>query len=144
MAQPLSTDLRIRLNYALANLGSGEELYNAINDLIDGGGAKFSVVADAGTSRVLALIDNRKYLRFTSGDPVSATISPQVTGKWVADSEMVIEQAGAGQVTIVAGSGVTIRNKADMTLKTAAQYAVVTLKRVAENEWVIGGDREAA
>jgi hypothetical protein len=105
---------------------------------------KFPIVTDATAARTLVLTDAQKYIRCTNAGAMAVTIPPQSDVAWPADTEIIVEQAGAGQVTIAAGVGVTIRNRADMTLKSAAQYAVLTLKRVGADEWVLSGDREAA
>lgn len=102
------------------------------------------IMTEATTARALSLVDSQRYLRCTNASATTVTVPPQSSVRWRKGTEIIIEQAGAGQVTIVAGAGVTIRNKSDMTLKSASQYAVLTLKRVAEDEWVLGGDREAA
>jgi hypothetical protein len=49
-----------------------------------------------------------------------------------------VTQYGAGQTTLVADSGVTVRSRNGM--KLAGQYAVATLYKRAANEWVAGGD----
>lgn len=101
-----------------------------------------AIVTESTTSRTLALTDAQKYIRCTNGSATTITVPPQTDVAWTAATEILIEQAGAGQVTIAAGSGVTIRTS--QTLLSAAQYSQLTLKRVAEDEWVCGGDREAA
>ena len=51
-------------------------------------------------------------------------------------------QRGAGQTTIVAGSGVTIHAHADLTLKLRGQHAGCSLRKVATNTWRLVGDME--
>jgi hypothetical protein len=48
-------------------------------------------------------------------------------------------QLGAGQVTVAAGSGVTLRSAGSL-VKTSAQYAVATLVKIASDEWVLLGN----
>ncbi len=50
-----------------------------------------------------------------------------------------IEQAGAGQVTVFAGSGVILRSAASLSTRT--QYSVVMLTKVAANTWNMTGDQ---
>ena len=64
----------------------------------------------------------------------------QTSVTWVDNTEIIIEQAGAGQITLSAGSGVTINTSE--TLKTQKQYSVVGLKRVASDTWTLFGERE--
>ena len=57
-------------------------------------------------------------------------------------AEVTLFQGGAGQVRIMAGSGVTARS-ADNELKTRVQYSSVVLTKIATNEWLIAGDLTA-
>lgn len=108
---------------------------------IDAAGA-FAIVTETTTARTLALSDARKYIRCTNGSAVAVTVPPQSSVVWVAGTEIVIEQSGTGQVTIVAGSGVTLETS--LTLKSSARYAAVTLKRTASDTWTVGGERSAS
>jgi hypothetical protein len=51
-------------------------------------------------------------------------------------------QAGAGQITVAGAGGVTLRSNGGKT-KTAAQYSLATLLKIATDEWVLGGDISA-
>lgn len=53
-------------------------------------------------------------------------------------------QAGAGQTTLVAGSGVTLLYPADLTLKLRAQNSGASLRKVATDTWRVVGDLEEA
>ena len=108
-------------------LGSG--------DLVVGG--PFAIVTEATTARTLALTDAQKYIRCTSSSSTLVTVPPQASVAWAADTEIMIERAGAGALTIAAGAGVTLRSP--RTLVADSRYSVVTLKRVALNEWVVAG-----
>ena len=106
------------------------------------GGQVFAIVTESGPSRTLALTDAQKYIRCTNAGAVTVTVAPTASVEWPAATEIAIEQAGAGAVTIAAGSGVTLRTPE--TLVTAKQYGVIRLKRVAVNEWVLEGNLAAA
>jgi len=54
-------------------------------------------------------------------------------------SEIFIRQYGAGQITIAAGAGVTLRSRGG-ALKLVGQYAEAVLTLRASNEWVLSGD----
>ena len=119
--------------------------FNALGDMLTelyAGPTKMEVVSDTSTARTLALADEQTYIRCDNASAITVTVPPQSDVAWTDGAEIIIEQAGAGQVTVAAGAGVTIHTS--QTLLSAAQYSVVTLKRVAEDEWVLGGDREAA
>lgn len=83
-----------------------------------------------------------RYLTTTSDNPVSITVPPDADVDVPIGAAISVEQGGAGQVTFVAGSGVTIRTPE--TLKLAKQYAVGTLVKKAANQWTLAGNLEAA
>jgi hypothetical protein len=61
------------------------------------------------------------------------------------DAEILVYQAGAGGVTISAGSGVTINNTSPFLNITAEQYAIIGLKKLGTSEvWVVTGERKLA
>ena len=48
-------------------------------------------------------------------------------------------QLGAGQVTVVAGSGATLRKNA-ATAKLNGQYAAAFVQKISANTWRLGGE----
>jgi hypothetical protein len=99
-------------------------------------------VSTESSGRTLVAGDHLKYLRSTSATATAFTVPPQSSVSWVDNAEVVFEQAGAGQITISAGTGVTINSSE--TLKSGQQYAVIGLKRVASDTWTLTGERELA
>lgn len=84
----------------------------------------------------LAAADN--YLRFTSGSATNFTIPPNSAVAFPVGTEISGIQAGAGAVTLVAGSGVTLNAfGGDLTL--AGAFSAFTLKKVGVNEWDVMG-----
>lgn len=79
-----------------------------------------------------------KYIVVNSASAVNITVPASAT--YDAYAEFIFEQYGAGQITIVADTGVTINSSE--TLKSAAQYAVIGLKRVGSNQYTLTGERE--
>jgi hypothetical protein len=55
---------------------------------------------------------------------------------------LYVSQYGAGQTTIVATGGVTLRST-NGWLKINAQYGVVTLIKVGTDEWYVSGNLNA-
>jgi hypothetical protein len=55
---------------------------------------------------------------------------------------VLLYQAGAGQITVVEDTGVTINTPE--TLLSNDQYSVIGLTKIATNEWVVFGRLEAA
>ena len=99
----------------------------------------FNVVSDAATSITLDTGDEGRYIRCTASSAVTVTVP---SGKFQADDEIIIEQAGTGQVEIAAGAGVTINNSSANTKKTAEQFAVIALKCTATDVFTLTGERE--
>jgi hypothetical protein len=123
----------------LSTNGSG--VLSWATDATGGGGSSYSAVrTQSGTTYTLVLGDAGDYIQTTSTTAVTITVPPQSSVTWAADTEIYFEQNNTGQITIAAGSGVTINSSE--TLKTAARYAVVALKRVASDTWTLTGERE--
>ena len=99
----------------------------------------FNVVSDGATSITLDTGDEGRYIRCTAASAVTVTVP---SGKFQADDEIIIEQAGTGQVEIAAGAGVTINNSSANTKKTAEQFAVIALKCTATDVFTLTGERE--
>ena len=99
----------------------------------------FGVLASGSTAYTLDSPDAGRYLRFTASSAVSVTIP---VDKFQTDDEVVIEQAGTGQVEIIAASGVTLNNSSANTNRTAERFAVIALKCVATNVFTLTGERE--
>jgi hypothetical protein len=69
----------------------------------------------------------------------------QINTGMTKDAEILVYQAGAGAVTISAGSGVTINNTSPFLNITAEQYAIIGLKKLGASEvWVVTGERKLA
>jgi hypothetical protein len=123
--------------YVLQTDGSGNTSWVAQSG---GGGSSYSVVrTQSGTSYTLVLGDAGDYIQTTSTTAVTITVPPQSSVTWAADTEIYFEQNNTGQITIAAGSGVTINSSE--TLKSFARYSVIALKRVASDVWTLTGER---
>jgi hypothetical protein len=68
--------------------------------------------------------------------PLNATVAFPI------GTEIAVLQYGAGQTTIVATVGVTLRAKAN-ALKISGQFAGCTLVKVGTDEWYVIGDLTA-
>ena len=69
----------------------------------------------------------------------TVTVPPNSSVAIDTGSQLVITQYGAGQTTIAAGSGVTLRS-AQGYLKLAYQYSVASLVKIDTDEWYVYGD----
>lgn len=97
--------------------------------------------AESGTTYTFAIGDENYLVRFTHSSGCTATVPPNSDVAFPTNTVIHPCQWGAAQVTIAAGSGVTIRSS--QTLKSRAQYAPMTLLKIDTNEWLLFGEREA-
>lgn len=95
-------------------------------------------------SRDLLLTDDNKYLRYAGATGITITVRPQTTTAYVANTYVAFRQNGAGQITFVADTGVTINAPFGGTLVTAGQGATVALVRGGVNDWDLIGVTEEA
>jgi len=100
----------------------------------------FLVSGFTGTGLTLAREHAGDYLRSLAATAVTVTVPPISAVPWPTDCEIMLEQAGAGQVTFATGTGVVINTSE--TLKTQKQYSVVALKNVSGNVWTLFGERQ--
>lgn len=104
----------------------------------DGAPPVVEVVAVTDT-HTLALADNGKAVEVTSATPVDVTVPPNVSVAFPVGTVIEVYQLGAGQVSIVAGSGVTVESRGSLT-DLSGQYAVASLRKRATDVWVLAGD----
>lgn len=98
-----------------------------------------TVSSQTGTAYTAVLGDADTYIRFSNASAITFTIPPNSSVAFQVGTVIEIEQAGAGALSVAAGSGVTINSRAaDLTL--AGQYAVAFLKKVATDTWTLNGD----
>lgn len=109
-----------------------------------GGGSSIApVVTESTTARVLALTDSGAYIRHTNASASTATVPPQSSVAWLADTEIHIRRAAAGNLTLTPGGGVTLNAPSGGTLVMTNAMSV-TLKRVASDVWDVIGQTVAA
>ena len=90
-----------------------------------------------GTSYTLTLDDANSIVTLTNGSAITVTIPPNSSVKFANGTRIRLVQLGAGQVTVAAGSGVTLR--AAPTAKVTAQYGTVEVSKIATDTWVLSG-----
>ena len=91
------------------------------------------------SQHTLTLTDANKVveLNFNSGNNLIIPTNTAVA--FPSGTIITLAQYGAGQVTIVADTGVTLRSSGGKT-KTTGQYSVATLYKRDTNEWYLYGD----
>jgi hypothetical protein len=99
-------------------------------------------VTETGTAYTLQVEDRGKMVTMNNASASTLTVPPQGTGagqeEWFLGQYLRVTQLGAGQVTITAGAGVTLRYTPG--LKIRAQYSSCTLTYIGTNEWLVIGD----
>lgn len=91
-----------------------------------------------GTTYTLVLADAGKVVEANNASSVTVTVPPNSSVAFPVGTVVEVWQQGAGQVTVAAGGGVTVRTPGTLVLRT--QYSAVTLRKRATNEWVLAGD----
>ncbi len=104
--------------------------------------AMIAINAQVGTTYTTVLSDDGKLVTADNGSAIALTIPPNSSVAYGIGTQINIMQLGAGQVTITAGAGVTLRS-AGSKLKTSAQYAVATCVKIATDTWVVVGNLSA-
>jgi hypothetical protein len=90
-------------------------------------------------SYTLVAGDNNKLIEMNVGTANNVTINNSV---FSAGNQILVSQYGAGQVTFVAGSGVTLRSPSGK-LKLTGQYSLATIIAISATEFYISGDLTA-
>jgi len=104
--------------------------------------AMIAINAQTGTTYTTVLADDGKLITADNASAIALTIPPNSSVAYGIGTQINIMQLGAGQVTITAGAGVTLRS-AGNKLKTNAQYAVATCAKIATDTWVVVGNLSA-
>lgn len=92
-----------------------------------------------GTTYTLVLADAGKEKETTNAAAVTITVPTNASVAFPTGTIIGFCQYGAGQVTLVGASGVTL-NARGGTLKSAGQYAEFQIRKRATDEWIPSGD----
>ena len=91
--------------------------------------ASYTLVAD----------DAGKVVRMNSGSAVNLTVPAEASVDYPVGTVVEVRQVGAGTVTVVEDSGVTVNIEAGLTLDLRGQYASVSLHKVGADTWEATG-----
>ena len=144
------------LSSAPASPGSGFHRFYAKTDgkaySKSSGGTEYDLTASGGASVVtfnrqtasytLALSDANKMVEMNVGTANNLTVPLNSSISFPTGTIIDVVQYGAGQTTIVATSGVTLRSTNNW-LKINARYGAVTLVKVGTDEWYVFGNLNA-
>jgi hypothetical protein len=138
-------DNTVAINDVLVNTGlraSGGES-NFSNDVSVSGVFRETVTTNRQTaSYTLVLADRGKLVEMNVGSANDLTIPLNSSVAFPIGTKIDIAQYGAGQTTIVATSGVTVRS-ANGWLKLNAQYGGASLVKIGTDEWYAFGNLNA-
>ena len=95
--------------------------------------------AQTGTTYTLVLTDAHKFVTLSNASAITLTVPPNSSVAFETGDQVNLMQLGAGQVTVAAGAGVTLRSAGSL-VKTSAQYAVATLVKIDTDTWVLLGN----
>jgi hypothetical protein len=104
--------------------------------------AALATNAQTGTTYTLALTDaNNTMVELNNASPITLTVPLNSSVAFPVGCQVNLLQTGAGQVTVVGTSGVTVNGTPGLKLRV--QWSGATLIKRGENTWVIVGDVSA-
>lgn len=95
--------------------------------------------AQTGTTYTLALTDAYGAVSLSNASAITLTVPPESSVAFDTGTFIEFHQAGAGAVTVAAGSGVTVNSRSSRTA-TTGQYAAAGLRKTGSDEWLLLGD----
>ena len=98
--------------------------------------------AQTGTTYTFVLADNGKLVTLSNASAITATVPTNASVAYATGAIINIQQIGAGQVTIVGDTGVTITSTGATatTPKTRAQYSAASIIKTGTDSWTVIGD----
>lgn len=124
---------------SLTELAYAKGITSAVQTQIDNKSDKNLTINRQTASYTLVTADNGKLIEMNVATANSITINSSL---FSAGNQIVISQYGVGQVSFVAGSGVTIRS-ASGKLKLTGQYSMATIIAISATEFYLSGDLTA-
>ena len=91
-------------------------------------------------SYTLVLADKGKAVEVTSASATNVTVPPNSSVDYPIGTVIEVAQLGTGQVTLVAGEGVTLQTPS--SLLTRAQFSSLSLRKRATDTWLVTGDMQ--
>ncbi|MHA6626873.1 hypothetical protein ACU61A_15670 [Pseudonocardia sichuanensis] len=110
----------------------------AATSALDAKAARYVTTSTYTASATLVLGDEGKAVEMNVATANTLTIPPNSAVAFPVGTIVEVYQRGAGQTTVAAGAGVTLR--APNGAKLASQYATASLRKRQTDEWVLAGD----
>ena len=104
--------------------------------------AMIAINAQTGTTYTTVLTDDGKLITCSNASAISVTIPPNSSVAYGIGTQLNFAQLSTGQVTLVAGAGVTL-NSSGAKLKLKDQYSVATCVKTDTNTWFVVGNLSA-
>jgi hypothetical protein len=96
-----------------------------------------AINAQTGTTYTPVLADNGKLVTLSNASAITLTVPTNASVAYATGAQINIEQIGAGQVTVVGDTGVTV-NGTGTKLRT--QWSAATLVKLGTDSWTLIGD----
>jgi hypothetical protein len=97
----------------------------------------FAINAQTGTTYTPVLADNGKLVTLSNASAITLTVPTNASVAYATGAQINIQAIGAGQVTVVGDTGVTV-NGTGTALRT--QWSAATLVKTATDGWTLIGD----
>lgn len=123
------------------NLSDVASVTTSRNNLIAEKIGTFTGLNTQSASYTLVLTDAGKVVEMNVAGANTLTVPTDASVAFPFNTYINIHQLGAGQTTVTAAGGVTIRSR--VGLKMFGQFSIATLFKRATNDWVLGGDLSA-
>jgi hypothetical protein len=134
---------QVKTSLALNNVDNTSDankpVSTATQTALDAKTNKLIVTNRQTASYTLVIGDADKLVEINNASANNLTIPLNSSVAFPTGTQILLAQYGAGQTTIVATSGVTVRSNG-AKLKLNAQYSGATLIKIDTNEWYLFGD----
>ena len=97
--------------------------------------------AQTGTTYTLVLTDNGRLVTLNNASAITVTVPTNASVAFATGAVINIQQIGAGQVTVVGDTGVTVTSTPGAKLR--AQYSAASLIKTGTDSWTLIGDLSA-
>jgi hypothetical protein len=100
--------------------------------------APLQINAQTGTTYTFVIGDAGKLVTSSNGSAQSVTVPPNSGVAFAVGTQIIVQNIGSANATLVEGSGVTINSK-DSNKEIDGQYAAATLIKTATDAWSLIG-----
>lgn len=133
----LNSSLYMAGQYAVVQLvQTAANVWEATGDLM--GVGRRNIVSVVSTTYTTVEQDAGSVIVANNASAITVTIQNNANAKYVPGTELYFIQAGAGQITLAPGTGVTLNNASSLT--TRAQNSMIGAIQTAANVWTVFGD----